>query len=83
MFTFAFTGLKGADGAQGIQGPKGEDGAAGAKGDDGDDGYTPVKGTDYWTAADQAAIVSDATTALEAEITLATIAQIDALFEEA
>lgn len=30
----------------------------GAKGEDGADGYTPVKGTDYWTAADQAAIVS-------------------------
>ena len=28
-------------------------------GQDGTDGYTPVKGTDYWTAADQAAIVQD------------------------
>lgn len=34
-----------------IQGPPG------AKGDKGDPGTTPVKGTDYWTAADQAEIV--------------------------
>lgn len=35
-------------------------GAAGA------DGYTPVKGTDYWTEADQAQIVSDVLAALPA-----------------
>lgn len=34
-------------------------GADGANGKDGADGYTPIKGTDYWTAADQAAIVSE------------------------
>ena len=28
-------------------------------GEDGQDGYTPQRGTDYWTAADQAAIVAD------------------------
>ena len=33
--------------------PKGE------KGDPGKDGYTPVRGTDYWTAADQKAIKDD------------------------
>lgn len=36
----------------------------GAAGADGKDGYTPVKGTDYWTEEDQAAIVSDVLAAL-------------------
>ena len=40
------------------------DGANGAKGDTGADGYTPVRGTDYWTAADQEQIVSDVLAAL-------------------
>ena len=31
---------------------------------DGADGYTPVKGTDYWTAADKAEMVSDVLAAL-------------------
>ena len=45
-----------------IKGPKGDDGADGVDGADGTDGingtdgYTPVRGTDYWTAADIAAI---------------------------
>lgn len=39
-------------------GLKGDKGAAGA------DGYTPVKGTDYWTAADKAEIVADTLAAL-------------------
>ena len=52
------------------QGPKGDkgadgiDGQDGAKGDKGDDGHTPIKGTDYWTTADQAAIVADVLAAL-------------------
>ena len=29
----------------------------GSKGSKGDPGYTPVRGTDYWTAADQSAII--------------------------
>ena len=41
-----------------MRGADGEDGADGA------DGHTPVKGTDYWTAADQAAIVQDVLDAL-------------------
>lgn len=36
----------------------------GEKGDTGADGKTPVKGTDYWTAADKSAIVSDVLAAL-------------------
>lgn len=31
----------------------------------GQDGYTPVKGTDYWTAADQTAIVADVLAAVD------------------
>lgn len=39
-------------------------GADGNNGQDGSDGYTPVKGTDYWTAADKAEMVSDVLSAL-------------------
>ena len=42
----------------GLKGDKGD------KGDPGSDGYTPVKGTDYWTAADKAEIVADTLAAL-------------------
>lgn len=42
----------------GLKGDKGDTGAAGA------DGHTPVKGTDYWTAADKAEIVNDTLAAL-------------------
>ena len=46
----ALKGEKGDKGDTGPQGPQGEPGA---------DGYTPVKGTDYWTAADKAEIVDE------------------------
>ncbi|MED9913682.1 MAG: BppU family phage baseplate upper protein [Acutalibacteraceae bacterium] len=39
-------------------------GEKGDKGDTGADGKTPVKGTDYWTAADKAEIVNDTLAAL-------------------
>lgn len=42
-------GRKGADGAPGSAGPA---------------GYTPVKGTDYWTAADKAEMVNDVLAAM-------------------
>lgn len=42
----------------GLKGDKGDTGPAGA------DGYTPVRGTDYWTAADKAEIVDDVLSAL-------------------
>ena len=45
-------------GLKGDKGDKGDTGAAGA------DGYTPVKGTDYWTAADKQEIVADTLAAL-------------------
>ena len=37
----------------------------GDKGDKGADGHTPVKGTDYWTAADKAEIVNDTKNAID------------------
>ena len=40
------------------------DGADGQPGENGTDGHTPVKGTDYWTAADKQEIVSDVLAAL-------------------
>ena len=43
------------------RGAKGDKGEKGLKGDKGD---TPVKGTDYWTAADKAEIVNDTLAAL-------------------
>ena len=42
----------------GLKGDKGDPGAKGA------DGKTPVKGTDYWTAADKAEIIADTLAAL-------------------
>lgn len=44
-------------GPPGKNGPQGPAGAA---------GYTPQRGTDYWTAADQAQIVQDVLAALPA-----------------
>lgn len=57
-------------GAIGPEGPKGDTGETGPKGDTGATGATgptgpkPVKGTDYWTEADQEAIVQQVITAL-------------------
>ncbi len=56
--------LKGQDGKDGEPGAKGDKGDDGEKGDKGDDGHTPIKGTDYWTTADQASIVADVLAAL-------------------
>ena len=52
-------GDKGDTGATGAKGDKGDTGAVGANGQPGNDGYSPVKGVDYWTAADQNAIKKD------------------------
>lgn len=65
-------GPQGDTGPQGPQGDKGDTGAtgaqgpAGADGSPGVDGYTPVRGVDYWTDADQQAIVDDVLSALPA-----------------
>ena len=53
---FHLGGEPGADGMAGEKGEKGDPGEKGEKGDSGVDGYTPVKGTDYWTATDIAEI---------------------------
>lgn len=61
------TGPTGPQGPQGEQGPAGETGPRGPQGEAGPagaDGHTPVKGTDYWTAADQAEIVQATLAAL-------------------
>lgn len=42
-----------------LKGAKGDKGDKGNKGDKGDKGDKPVKGTDYWTDADQLAILQD------------------------
>lgn len=60
-------GEKGDKGDKGDTGAQGADGAPGAKGDKGDPGTTPVKGTDYWTAADKAEMVQDTKSALTPE----------------
>lgn len=62
-----FDGAQGPKGDTGATGPQGEKGDKGDKGDNGvngADGYTPVKGTDYWTASDKAEIVNDVLEAL-------------------
>lgn len=44
------------------QDPPGERGPAGERGEAGPagaDGHTPVRGTDYWTAEDQTAIINE------------------------
>ena len=51
-------GPKGDTGDTGPRGPAGPQGETGPQGPAGSDGYTPVRGTDYWTADDIAAIKS-------------------------
>lgn len=57
-------GPKGDKGDPGPQGPKGDIGETGAQGpqglqgEPGTNGTTPVKGVDYWTAADQTSIIN-------------------------
>lgn len=53
-------------GPQGERGTPGEDGLPGQAGQAGAPGYTPVRGTDYWTETDIAAIESAVSTALAA-----------------
>lgn len=58
------TGAAGLQGEPGPKGDKGDPGEAGAqgpqgpKGEPGTNGTTPVKGVDYWTAADQTSIIN-------------------------
>ena len=62
-------GPQGDTGDTGPQGPKGdtgETGPQGPKGDTGEAGYSPVKGTDYFTEADKAAMLAQLKSALPA-----------------
>ena len=54
-------GEKGDTGSTGPRGPKGNPGETGPQGPA---GHTPVKGMDYWTAADQTSMVNDVLAAL-------------------
>ena len=58
------TGPQGEAGPQGETGPQGATGPQGPQGPKGETGATPVKGTDYFTAADKAELVSDVLAAL-------------------
>lgn len=60
----AIIGPKGDPGAQGLEGKQGIQGPIGPQGPAGADGYTPVRGTDYWTAADKQQMVNDVLAAL-------------------
>ena len=53
------TGAQGLTGPQGEPGPQGLPGSEGPQGPKGNDGHTPVKGTDYWTAADKQEIINE------------------------
>ena len=52
-------------GAKGDKGDKGEQGPQGDKGDKGEKGDVPVKGVDYYTEADKAALIAE----IENEVT--------------
>lgn len=51
--------------SRGETGTPGKDGAKGAPGAPGAAGHTPVKGTDYWTAADKQEIIDDTKNAID------------------
>lgn len=76
IVTFIFDNLKGEQGIQGIQGiqgpegPQGQQGIQGIQGEKGEQGpigpagAAPVKGTDYWTAADKQEIIDEVLAAI-------------------
>lgn len=53
------TGPQGPAGETGPTGATGPEGPTGPQGPAGADGKTPVRGTDYWTAEDQSAIITE------------------------
>lgn len=57
-------GEKGDPGATGPAGPQGPAGTPGKDGANGAPGKVPIRGTDYWTAADKQEIVNDVLAAL-------------------
>jgi hypothetical protein len=66
-------GDTGEQGLQGIQGLKGDTGATGAP------GYTPVKGTDYYTAAEVATFKTDVEAAIASITTVAAVSNVYAI----
>ena len=78
-FTFAFTGLKGATGAQGVAGAtgaKGETGAAGAKGDQGERGAAGAAGKNGSCFRVSATALADSQTGIAATALTPTNAQL-------
>lgn len=78
-FTFAFTGLKGATGAQGVAGAtgaKGEAGAAGAKGDQGERGAAGAAGKNGSCFRVSATALADSQTGIAATALTPTNAQL-------
>lgn len=67
--TTTFQVTNGQNGQPGANGQDGRDGINGVDGQDGQDGYTPVRGTDYWTSSDIAAIESYCANYIDANIT--------------
>ena len=67
--TTSFQVTNGQNGQPGADGQDGRDGANGVDGQDGQDGYTPIRGTDYWTNQDIAAIESYCDNYIDANIT--------------
>ena len=55
-------------GPQGIPGAQGPQGVPGATGAQGPTGYSPVRGVDFWTAADIAAIEGDLQTYIDTQL---------------
>lgn len=79
MFTFAFTGLKGETGAQGVAGAtgaKGETGAAGAKGDQGERGAAGAAGKNGSCFRVSATALADSQTGIAATALTPTNAQL-------
>ena len=78
-FTFAFTGIKGATGAQGVAGAtgaKGETGAAGAKGDQGERGAAGAAGKNGSCFRVSATALADSQTGIAATALTPTNAQL-------
>ena len=61
-------GDTGETGPQGPAGPKGDRGDTGPAGSNGTDGKTPIRGTDYWTHADQDAITQQVLEAISQNV---------------
>lgn len=61
-------GDTGETGPQGPAGPKGDTGETGPAGSKGADGKTPVRGTDYWTTADQDSILQQVLEAISQNV---------------